>query len=40
MLVRSKDTITRLLAGKGKVTLGVDAGDGHRRYVTSAADVK
>ena len=26
MVVRSKDTITRLLAGKGKVTLGVDAG--------------
>lgn len=26
MVVRSKNTVTRLLAGKGKVTLGVDAG--------------
>ena len=26
MVIRSKETITRLLAGKGKVTLGVDAG--------------
>ena len=26
MVVRNKDTVTRLLAGKGKITLGVDAG--------------